>query len=441
MGKTVLIVGSGAREHAISLAYENSKHVDRIIVSPGNDFIAFNRKKEVLIEKSGNLKNPNSFLDIAQKYAADLVDVAQDDALAAGTVDLLRQNNIRAFGATKNAARIEWDKSWSRDFMQRHQIPMPRHQSFESEEAAKRYATQAYAQNQNALLFVKAGGLAAGKGALKSANFREATQNIEKMKEFGEAGKQFVIEEGLVGEEFSYYAITDGETIHCCPSAQDNKTVYNFDEGDQTGGMGAISPARVTKPIQAEIESQLIQRAVQGMKSEGTPYQGILYLGGISVNGKPFNIEYNARWGDPECQVVLPSIQNDYFELAESVLEKKLRQTKVEQDELVRVCVVGASRGYPNDYSAAKGKRIFGLEEAMGEKGVTVYSAGIRMENGKFYANGGRLFSIVGEGKNILEARRRAYGAISRVSIEGNNLHYRTDIGWRDVERFIQGNR
>ncbi len=202
--------------------------------------------------------------------------------------------------------------------------------------------------------------------------------------------------------------------------------------------MGAVSPALVTRPQSGIIEEELIGRAIAGMKAEGNPYDGILYLGGILANGKPMNIEYNARWGDPECQAVLPALQNDYAELVFSVLDGKLAKTKIGQDEKTRVCVVGASRGYPGDYSNAKGKQIFGLEEAMHQKGVTVYGAGIQISKGKLLANGGRLFGIVAEGKNILQARQRAYAAMAHVSIEGNNLHYRTDIGWRDVERTIK---
>ena len=172
------------------------------------------------------------------------------------------------------------------------------------------------------------------------------------------------------------------------------------------------------------------------MALERNPYRGILYLGGIVVNGKPMNIEYNARWGDPECQVVLPSIKTDYFEIIKSCLEEKLNGLNISQDNKTRVCVVGASKGYPNNYSQVKGKRIFGIDEVMGMEGINIFGAGIEVSDGKLYANGGRLFSVVAEGKDVLEAKQKAYSAIARISIEGNNLHYRTDIGWRDVERF-----
>lgn len=436
---SVLVIGSGAREHTISCAYEKSPQVNRIIVAPGNDFIAYRRKKEVIIDKDCSLGNPESLLGIARKYKPDLVDVAQDDALAAGTVDLLQEKGFPIFGPTRKAARIEWDKQWSREFMQRHQIPSPFFKYFDSENPAKEYVQELYAAKPDRLTYIKAAGLCSGKGALKSSNLEGAILNIEKMKEFPhEAGKVFLVEEGLIGEEFSYYTISDGKSYRLFKSAQDNKTVFNFDEGDQTGGMGVISPAMVTAPLAKEIEEQLISRAIAGLASEGIPFKGLLYLGGIVVEGKPINIEYNARWGDPECQVVLPALETDYVDIILACLEERLESIEIHQDNKTRVCVVGASRGYPYDYSKVRGKRIYDLEKALEIEGVTLFGAGIDIKDGKFYANGGRLFSVVAEGDNSLEARQRAYSAIAHINIEGNNLHYRTDIGWRDVERFLK---
>lgn len=435
----VMIIGGGAREHTISHAYEKSQQIDRVIVAPGNEFIGYKRQKEFVIDKDCSLKDSQSLLKIAKRYKPDLIDVAQDDALASGTVELLQENDFLVFGPTKQAARIEWDKKWSREFMQRHQIPHPDFRYFDFEENGIRYVRELYGEESTKLLYTKATGLCSGKGALKSTSLDEAIRNIRRMNSFpNRAGDVFLVEDGLVGEEFSYYAISDGKDYHIFKSAQDNKTVFNFDKGDQTGGMGAISPARVTDSVSREIEENQISRAINGMDSEGVPYKGILYLGGIVVDGKPMNIEYNARWGDPECQVVLPSVETDYVDIVMACLEGKLDQIEIRQDNKTRVCIVGASRGYPNDYPDAKGKRIYGLEEAAEMDGITVFGAGIDVRNGRLYANGGRLFSIVGEGRNILEARQRAYSAIAHISIEGNNLHYRTDIGWRDVERFLR---
>ena len=433
---TILLIGSGAREHTISCAYEKSPNVKRIIIAPGNDFIGYKRQKEVVMDKNCSLKNPTSLLEIARKYQPDLVDVAQDDALANGTVDILENNGFVVFGPRKEAARIEWDKRWSREFMQRHEIPHPCFRYFENETDAEQYAKEQYLIDSSKIVYIKAGGLCSGKGALKSTSLDEVVKNIGRMKDFPNgAGRIFLVEEGLEGEEFSYYAISDGQTYKLFKSAQDNKTVFNFDEGDQTGGMGVVSPSMVTEPIRKEIEQQQISRAIKGMALEQNPYRGILYLGGIVVNGKPMNIEYNARWGDPECQVVLPSVETDYLEIVKACLEGRLGDLDIKQDNKTRICVVGASKGYPNDYSQVKGKRIFGIDEVMEMEGINIFGAGINVTDGKLYANGGRLFSVVAEGRDILEARQRAYSAIAGISIEGNNLHYRTDIGWRDIER------
>ena len=433
---TILIIGSGAREDTLSKIYEKSHDVKKIIVSPGNDFIKHKRKKEVITDKNCSLKDPSSLLEIAKKYKPDLVDVAQDDALASGTIDMLEDHGFPAFGPNKKSSRIEWDKKWSREFMQRHEIPHPNFRYFDNEDTGKEYVRELYNKDSHKLIYVKATGLCGGKGAPKASNLEEAIKNIELMKKFPNgAGKIFLIEEGLEGEEFSYYAISDGDNYKLFKSAQDNKTLLNFDEGDQTGGMGVISPALVTKSLENEIEKELIAKAIKGMALENNSYRGVLYLGGILVNGKLLNIEYNTRWGDPECQAVLPSLQNDYFEIVKSTLNGKLNERDIIQDNKTRVCIVGASKGYPNDYSKVKGKRIYGLEEAMKIEGITVFGAGIDVIDSKFYANGGRLFSVVAEGQDVIDARQRAYSAISMISIVGNNLHYRIDIGWRDADR------
>ena len=441
----VLIAGGGAREDAISRAYERSPRVDRIIIAPGNDFIGYKREKEVIIDKAGDLKKPQSYLDLARKYHVDLVDVAQDDALAAGTVDLLRANGFAAFGPTKAAARLEWDKKWSRQFMKRNNIPHPQFRYFDSEEPAVAYLAELYTYYPKKLVYVKATGLCAGKGALDSSNLDKALENARKMKGFGEAGREFLVEDGMIGEEFSSYAISDGKDYFIFKSAQDNKRVYNFDAGDQTGGMGAISPSMAADAHRADIDELLVSRAINGMAAEGVPFEGILYVGGMAIDRSVMNVEwpvmnveYNARWGDPEGQEVLPGIKTDYASIILACLAKKLKSVDIQQDNKTRVCVVGASRGYPNDYSTVKGKRIFGLEKAMEMEGVTVLGAGIEVRDGKFLAKGGRLFNVIGEGNNILEAKQRAYAAIAHVGIEGNNLHYRTDVGWRDVERFLK---
>ncbi|MDH5404704.1 MAG: phosphoribosylamine--glycine ligase [Candidatus Heimdallarchaeota archaeon] len=430
---TVLIIGAGAREHVISRAYEKSSIVSKIIISPGNDFMKINRDKTIIIDPNSNLNDAESFLRIANKYQPDLIDVAQDNALAVGTVDLLQQNGYMVFGPTKAASRIEWDKAWSRNFMKKYGIKTPHYDVFDTEEDGIEFINSLYQKNQNSVVYIKASGLCAGKGALKSESLEQAKVNIRSMKEFGEAGKTYLIEEGISGEEFSIYAITDGHTFYVCKPSQDNKLSHNFDEGFQTGGMGAIAPTSIIDGFIEDISNNFIKPVIEGMKQENHPYIGIIYFGGIVTNNKILTIEYNARWGDPECQVVLPGIQTSYAEIVLACLNGKLDELKIEEDNFVRVCVVGTSKGYPNDYSQVKGKQIFGLNDKRND--IELYSAGIQILNNKFVANGGRLFSIVGKDYSLIKAKQAAYNAISGLAIEGNNLHYRTDIGWRDIER------
>jgi|SRR3989344_164369 len=438
--QTILIIGAGGREHAISVAYEKSPNVKRIIIADigsGNDFIAYKREKEVIVDTNCSIKDPDSFKAVAKKYKPDWIDVQQDDILASGVVDLLEDECSAVFGPSKSAARIESDKKSSREFMQEYGIPHPEFKYFDDETNAQKYVEELYSQNPERLLYVKATGLCAGKGALKSLSLEDAVKNIREMKTFPNgAGRVFLIEDGLVGEEYSQQVITDRKTYKILKSAQDNKTVFNFDQGDQTGGMGAISPAMVTQGLESEIEREQVSKAIKGMILEGNPFRGILYVGGIVVNSKVSTIEYNARWGDPECQVVLPSIETDYFEIVKACLEGRLKDLEISQDNMTRICVAGVSRGYPKDYSSVKGKRIYGIDEVLKMDGIRLFGAGIEIVNSKFYANGGRLFYIVGEGGDIIEAKQRAYSAMARISIEGNNLHYRTDIGWRDIDRF-----
>ncbi len=435
---TVMIVGKGAREHALSLSYEKSKQVNRIIVCPGNGFIGNKREKEVIIDNGCSLTDPESILRIALKYKPDFIDVSQDDALRAGTVDILQQHRFRVFGPTQDAARIEWDKRRSKEFMKKYGIPTSDFRYFKAEQPARKYVRELYAHEPGKLLFVKATGLCAGKGTFKTTNLEDAIRNIEMMKTLPDkAGKVFLIEEGLVGEEFSYFAVYDGKTYHLFKSAQDNKTIGNFDEGDQTGGMGTNSPAMVTYPIAGMIKENLIKKALDSLAAESILYKGILFLGGIAVDGKPWAIEFNSRWGDPECQVILPSIQNDYLDIAEACIEERLNDIEIKQDDKTRVCIVGARRGYPEKFTG-KRKRIYGIEEAMKTDKITVLGAAIDVEDGNFYAGGGRLINVIAEGDNIIEARQRAYSAIAGIQIPENELYWRIDIGNRDLERYFK---
>jgi phosphoribosylamine--glycine ligase len=428
----VLIIGGGGREHTLSKTYAKSKRVNKIFVVPGNGLMGVWEKKKVLTFPKIKPTDFSGIWEIVARNKISLVDVAQDDPLAAGGVDFFNEKGVAAFGPTRSAAQIEWDKDWARNFMKRASLPIPAFASFSSKKEAARYANKL----QKGACFVKAAGLAAGKGAIKATNKREALSAIDQMASFGEAGETFLIEEALYGEEFSAYAICDGKNFKILKCAQDNKAVYNFDEGANTGGMGAVAPALVTKSakIKKQIE-KIFEKAINGLVKEGRPYKGILYLGGIITKSGIKIIEFNARWGDPEAQVVLPAIMNDYLDIVSASINGRLDKIKIQEDSKTRVCVVGASRGYPGDYSRAKNKKIFDLEKASKSTFVAIYGAGIEKKGKSFFTAGGRVFNVVAEGKDIIEARNRAYGAIANIFIERNNLHYRTDIGSRDVER------
>ncbi len=442
---TVLVFDPGARGHAISDAYERSRRVKKIIVASGNDFIGFRRRKEVIVDKDCDLKNIDSMCAIAERYRPDLIDVAQDDAIATGVGDTLRDRGFTVFCPSQQAAQIEWDKVWSREFMARHGISIPEFHAFSAPRLAEKFLDEFYGEDPHRVAFVKAAGLAAGKGALKASSYQQAVACVRRMSMFRDAGRSFLIEKALAGQEFSYTVIADGTGAYrAFIPAQDYKLAHVFDEGGQTGGMGTVAPTHVIDPIPTNVmQAELVEKALEGMSAEGRPYKGILYVGGMRVvdqhslcGYKPYCIEYNARWGDPEAQVVLPGV-NDYAEMVLAATKGRLDQTTLEQDGLYRVCLVGALRGYPGDYRAALGKRIYGLEEVMYKKGVRVFGAAILID-GKFYANGGRLFSIVGEGLNLLDASGYAYEAMAQIYIEGNNLQYRTDIGWQDRENFLR---
>ena len=293
--------------------------------------------------------------------------------------------------------------------------------------------------------FIKAAGLAEGKGALPAKNNKEALSAISMMKQFGEAGKTFLIEEwlegdtGTAGEEFSTFIISDGKEFRLVGSAQDHKRIFTFDEGENTGGMGCSTPPLVlSREIMKQV-NDIFDKTINGLAKENRPYTGVLYLGGMLVEKKGkkkvYVIEFNARWGDPEAEVLISGITNDFFALNAAIAQGSIKDIKITVDGKARVSVVGAAKGYPGNYASVKGKQIFGIQEAKNIPGVTIYGAGIQMMNNKYYAHGGRLLHVVGEGKNVIEAREKAYKAMSLISIEGNNLQYRTDIGWRDVER------
>lgn len=429
----ILIVGSGGREHALAFAYSRSKKVKKIIVAPGNALIDYKTQK-IKVEPSFMATDFEGILRLIKKHKVDLVDIAADDQLAEGFVDKLQSLGIKAFGPTKAAAEIEWNKDWSRNFMQKYKLPIPIYRSFSDTKKAAAYINSLKEQ----VLYVKASGLALGKGAIRAENKKQAIKAINSMKQFGKAGENFLIEQCLVGEEFSLFAICDGENYQIIGSAQDHKTVYNHDLGPNTGGMGCVlNPKIVTPEVLKKVEEKILKPFMKGMKKEGRAYSGILYLGAMVTKTGIKIVEFNSRWGDPEAEVLLPSIKTDYLVIVEAVLNKKINKFKIKCDKLARLSVAGCSLGYPVDYAKVKGKIVNGLNEVVKLPGVKIFGAGIAKKGKNLVVHGGRVFHIVGEGKTLTQAQNKAYQAMAMIKIQDNNLHFRTDIGWRDLERKI----
>jgi len=436
---TILVIDGAGRGAVLVDKYSQSSHVIKILAIPGNDLMLANQKPVKIFPqiKTTNIK---SIIKIAKDQKVNFVDVAQDDAVASGLVDALQKEGINVFGPARAAGQIEWDKAWARNFMKKFKIPSPEFEICKSQKEGINFIKK----QKDAEWFIKASGLAAGKGALYAKNNRQAIEKIHQMKDFGKAGQTYLIEKSLRGEEFSSFAIVDGKNFIIVGHAQDHKPVFDGNLGPNTGGMGCSSPPMaITPKIEAQIKS-IFAKTVKGLVSAGRPYRGILYLGGmITDKGLPagrqvYVIEFNARWGDPEAQVIVPALQNDFYELANQVLDGKIKKIKIKKDKLYRVVVTAASKGYPGDYSKVIGKKIIGLEKILRLKKVKVFGAGVKRSNNQYLVGGGRLFYVVGEGKNVAQARKIAYNAFSLVNVEGDNLHFRTDIGYRDLERYYE---
>lgn len=448
---TVMVIGGGGREHALVHKYLQSPQVGRVIAVPGNPYmrVGYPEGKVTTFQYFGNkklsTKDIPEILTIWENEKVDLVDVAQDDAVAAGLVDRIRGKGGLAVGPTRAAGEIEWSKMFERQMGDMVGMPHPFWTYFLDELPGQQFMD---GQPERSW-FIKYNGLAAGKGALPARNNAEAKRSIAQI--VREFGIPYLVEEwiknddGSEGEEFSAFAFFAGDKYQYVGDAQAHKRVFEHDapdQGENTGGMGCSGPPLVMTDERRDLVKKEIFDRVPALLSETNPYTGVLYLGGIWVtrNGMftPLVVEFNARWGDPEAQIILPSIKNDWFEVNYAAAKGDIRGLNIERDDRYRVVVAGAARGYPGDYKNVTGKEIKGLDEARKLDGVQVYGAGIRVEDGRYFANGGRLFYIVGEGKDVFEARNRANYAMDRVSIEDNGRHFRRDIGYRDVERLTR---
>jgi phosphoribosylamine--glycine ligase len=415
----VLVVGGGGREHALVWKISQSPKVSKIYCAPGNAGIS--EQAELVSIKADDLQG---LLAFAIKEKIDLTVVGPEDPLTRGIVDLFESRGLRIFGPSQKAAEIEGSKAFAKEMMKKYQIPTASYEIFDDPEKAI-----AYIHQKGVPVVVKADGLAAGKGVTVCRSIEEAIRSILRImvqRVFGEAGRRVVIEEYLEGEEASYIVFTDGETILPLASSQDHKAVFDGDQGPNTGGMGAYSPAPVvTEEVHKRIIDEILRPLIYGMRKDGRPYRGVVYAGLMIERGQPKVLEFNARFGDPETQPVLMRMKGDIVPILEACIDGQLSRFEMEWDPRPAVCVVMASKGYPGDYE--KGKKIEGLEEVSRMKDIFVFHAGTARKNGEIVTNGGRVLGVTGLGDSIPEAIERTYQAVRRIRWEG--VHYRTDIG------------
>ena len=415
----ILIVGSGGREHAIAWSVAKSPKVDKIYCAPGNAGIA--EFAECVNIKAMEFDKLVAF---AKENAIDLTIIGMDDPLVGGVVDAFESEGLRVFGPRKNAAIIEGSKAFSKDLMKKYKIPTAAYENFtDPDEAIK------YLETAKMPIVLKADGLALGKGVLICNTLEEAKEGVKTLmldKQFGDAGNEIVIEEFMTGREVSVLAFCDGKTIKCMTSAQDHKRAKDGDQGLNTGGMGTFSPSPFyNDEVEAFCEKYVYQSTIDAMASEGRPFTGILFTGLMITEDGPKVLEYNARFGDPEAQVVLPRMKNDIIDVMEACIDGKLSDVELEFEDNAAVCVVLASDGYPEKYD--KGFEIKGLDTFKDKDGYYVFHAGTKFDGDKIVTNGGRVLGVVAKGEDLKAARANAYKATEWIDFA--NKYKRNDIG------------
>lgn len=421
----VLVVGSGGREHTLVWKIAQSPKVDKIYCAPGNGGIA-----EIAECVNINAEEINSLADFALDKKIDLTVVGPEVPLVKGIVDLFEGQGLRIFGPHKDAAILEGSKVFSKEMMIKYGIPAAKARIFDHPHDA-----QEYVEDVGAPIVIKADGLAAGKGVIVCSTVKEAkeaTAKIMKERIFGEAGKKVIIEECLKGEEASILVFTDGENIIPLAGSQDHKQIFDGDKGGNTGGMGAYSPAPlITKDLLEKVIKQIIKPTISGMNSEGRRYKGVLYAGIIVTDEGPKALEFNARFGDPETQAILPRLKDDLVSVMEEIIDAKLTRKELNWDERACACVVLASGGYPGKYE--KGKEISGLEKVKKMKDAFVFHAGTRLTPDRHcVTNGGRVLGATALGNNIEDAVNKAYEVAEGIHFD--NIYYRSDIGYRAIK-------
>jgi len=415
----ILVAGSGGREHTLVWKIAQSPLVEKIFCAPGNGGI---QELAECVEIAAT--DISGLSDFAEREAIDLTVVGPEAPLAEGIADEFLRRGLRIFGPSRAAAHTEASKVFAKEMMVKYGIPTARHAVFADAEEAV-----AHIRQREAPLVVKADGLAAGKGVIVCRTRGEAEQAVNRImmeKEFGAAGDRVIVEDCLVGEEASLLAFTDGETVLPMDSAQDHKPVYDNDEGPNTGGMGAYSPAPVVTPeIYRRINDEILTPMIKGLTTEGIEYKGVLYAGLMITDEGPKVLEFNVRFGDPENQALMPRLENDLVEVMNAVIDGRLSEIELKWNPKAAVCVVMASGGYPGSYE--KGKVIAGLD-SLEDESVVVFHAGTkRLDNGEIVTNGGRVVGVTGLGETIAEAFETTYAAVGKIHFEG--AHYRNDIG------------
>lgn len=415
----VLIVGSGGREHAIAAAVAKSPKVDKIYCAPGNAGIG-----QIAECVDIGAMEYDRLVDFAKEKEIDLTVVGMDDPLVGGIVDKFEEAGLRVFGPRKNAAILEGSKAFSKDLMKKYNIPTAGYEKFDSPEAAMEYL-----ETSKYPIVLKADGLALGKGVLICETKEQAMDGVKELmldKKFGDAGNTIVVEEFMTGREVSVLSYVDGKTIKIMTSAQDHKRAKDGDQGLNTGGMGTFSPSPYyTEDVDEFCQKYIYQPTVDAMATEGRPFTGIIFFGLMLTDEGPKVLEYNARFGDPEAQVVLPRMKNDIIDVFEACIDGKLDDIVLEFEDNAAVCVVLASDGYPVSYE--KGFEIKGLEQFEDKDGYYVFHAGTALKDGKIVTNGGRVLGVTAKGDDLHQARANAYEATKLIDFD--NKYMRTDIG------------
>ncbi len=415
----VLVIGSGGREHVIIWKLAQSRRITKLYCAPGNAGIG---RLAECVDISGS--DFERLADFALGEGIDLTVVGPDDPLVGGIVDVFEARGLRVFGPVKNAAIIEGSKAFSKDLMKKYRIPSAAYEVFDRPGDAAEYL-----KDRSYPLVLKADGLALGKGVLICTSYEEALQGVKQIMEdrqFGDAGNKLVVEEFMTGREVSVLAFCDGTHILPMTSAQDHKRAKDGDQGLNTGGMGTFSPSPFyTQEVDDYCRKYIYQPTMDAMKAEGRAFTGILFVGLMLTKEGPKVLEYNARFGDPEAQVVLPRMKNDLLEVMEACIDGRLDEIRLEFEDNAAVCVILASQGYPEHYE--KGRLIRGLESFEGKEGYHVFHAGTAVRDGAVVTNGGRVLGVTAVGSDLKEARRRAYEAAGWVRFD--NKYMRNDIG------------